>query len=202
MWNVSQPYTQHILRPLRVLTPSPVKGANTSHLVTGQDESTYVKLPVQSLQQSGRNTAMTTSESGGLEHLYGHRSSPTLTQPRSAPSQGKARAPAPLCSQEVEESRPSPEVRPSRGLPQDHPQGGQGLGATAKQERRKADKEKGKGQKEVWKGNKKPPRGPEPPAPPVLNAALGPAASGTRETTTSWFLRNVQERVRKQLFGA
>lgn len=179
--SVGHIYTQHILPLLRVLTPSPVKGANTSRLV---------------MRTRSENVCETTSAEPATkqkkhycdyvrEWRPGHRSSPTLTQPR----QGKARVPVipvlpgsggklPIPRGKAQQ-RLTP--RPSSGMARSR-------GTTAKQKGRKADKKKGKGQKEVWKGNKKPPCGPEPPPPPVLNAALGPAASGTRETTTSFLV--------------
>lgn len=47
------------------------------------------KQPVQELQQRRGNTSAAISEGGCLEHLYGHRSSPTLTQPRRCPALGQ-----------------------------------------------------------------------------------------------------------------
>lgn len=185
------------------VTPSPVNGANTSRLVMGT-RSEYVcettsAEPATKRKKHYRDyvrdwrpgASLRTQEQPNLDTAK-KRPQPRQGQRPCAPVLPGSRGKPPLFRGKAQQ-RLAP--RPSSGV-------ARAWGATAKQEGRKEDKKKGRGQKEVWKGYKKPRCGPEPPPLPVLNAVLGPAASGTREMTTSWFLRNVQEHVRRQLFGA
>lgn len=198
--SVGHIYTQHILPLLRVLTPSPVKGANTSRLV---------------MRTRSENVCETTSAEPATkqkkhycdyvrEWRPGHRSSPTLTQPRSTPGQGKARVPVPLCSQEVEESCPSPEVRPSRGSPQDHPQEWPGPGAPLPSKREgRQTRRKEKGKKKYGRGIKSPHVALSHPHLQCSTQLWDLQHQGPeRRPLPSWFLGNVQGRVRRQLFGA
>lgn len=76
-----------------------------------------------------------------VEHVYGHRSSPILTQPRSAPSQGKASTPARRKVRKANPHHPKGAVEPRSKI-------------SAEQEGRRADKKKGGGQREVWQNKK------------------------------------------------
>ena len=89
-----------------------------------------VKQPVQELQQRWGNTSVAISEGGGLEHLYGHRSSPTLTQPRRRAALGQpVKATSTLRPPGRQRKPPLPrgEAWPSL-TSQGHPRGGQCLG--------------------------------------------------------------------------